>query len=137
MIYCSKKYPFSITFQLHLKAIFAKRKTDRATSYRDNLLSALCTDSRLATKITIDYPGKFCFLLASAGSAIGGPTGTGVIDASQNSPMVLTEHGMSTNLSEHSRKHDSSNLVKRELASNPALPIRALAKHDFPSISTK
>jgi hypothetical protein len=60
-----------------------------------------------------------------------------VIDAGQNSPMVLNEHRMQTNLSEHSRKHDSSNLVKYELASNPMLPIRALAKHDFPRISTE
>jgi hypothetical protein len=60
-----------------------------------------------------------------------------VIDAGQNSPMFFIEHGMQTNLSEHSRKHDSSNLVKRELASSPMLPIRALAKHGFPRILTE
>jgi hypothetical protein len=88
-------------------------------------------------KIIIDCPAKSCFLLVSAGSTIGGPTDTGVIDANQNSPMVLTEHGIQTNLSEHSRKHDSSNFVKHELVSSPMLPIRALAKHDFPRMSTE
>jgi hypothetical protein len=80
--------------------------------------------------------GRSYFLLVSPGFAIEGPTHTGAIDAGQNFPMVLTEHGMQTNLSEHSRKYDSSNLVKRELLSNPMLPIRAFTKHDFPRIST-
>jgi hypothetical protein len=97
----------------------------------------LCPLEPINDKITNNCPAKSCFLLFPRGSAIEGPTDTGVLDASQNSPMVLTEHGMQTNLREHSRKHDSSNLVKCELASDPMLSIRALAIYDFPRIPTE
>jgi hypothetical protein len=51
MTYYSKTIPFLLRLNYILKRHLQKEKTSRVASYRDNRLSALCTDRRLVKTI--------------------------------------------------------------------------------------